>query len=129
MSDFLSGNTLLTMAVLIFVSMLLLLEGLYLFWQGKRGPQARQLQRRLRALSETDGDARQSRLLKHRSRRVGFLRGSPARGQQRANEREGPPGSHHAAPVLRGAVSFRNSAITKPRTRPLIVKVKTAGNP
>ncbi|MBS0341763.1 MAG: type II secretion system F family protein [Proteobacteria bacterium] len=67
MPEILGGNTLLTMTVLVFVSVLLLLEGLYLFWQAKRGPQARQLQRRLRALADAAGDGAQSRLLKHKS--------------------------------------------------------------
>lgn len=62
----LAGNTLLTLTVLVFVSVLLLLEGLYLLWHAKHGPQARQMQRRLRALSEQGGDEVQSRLFKHR---------------------------------------------------------------
>ena len=63
----LGGNTLFTLTVLVFVSVLLLLEGLYLLWRGKHGAQARQTRRRLRALSENGGDEAQARLFKHRS--------------------------------------------------------------
>ena len=61
----LSGDTLLPLAVLVFVAMLLLIEGLYLLWRGQNGPHARRLKQRLQALTEADEGA-QARLLKHR---------------------------------------------------------------
>jgi tight adherence protein B len=45
-------------AVAVFVALLLLLEGLYLFWRSSFGPQARQLSQRLKTLSQERDRAR-----------------------------------------------------------------------
>lgn len=58
MQDIPSGNSFLVLAVLLGVSVLLLIEGLYLLWLGYRGPEASQLKRRLRALSATSENTR-----------------------------------------------------------------------
>ena len=60
------GDTLIPLAVLVFVSMLMLIEGLYLFWRGRNGPQAKRLRQRIQALTEAD-DSAKARVLKHRS--------------------------------------------------------------
>ena len=66
MLSHLGGDTLVTLTVLVFVTVLLLLEGLYLLWQSARGREALRLRNRLRALAEpADGEA--ARLLRHRS--------------------------------------------------------------
>jgi len=52
------GNAFFVVAVLVFITVLLLLEGLYLLWKGSRGPEARKLKKRLAALSHAQGDAR-----------------------------------------------------------------------
>jgi tight adherence protein B len=52
------GNAFFVITVLVFVTVLLLLEGLYLLWKGSRGPQARKLKKRLMALSQAQGDAK-----------------------------------------------------------------------
>lgn len=62
----LAGNSYLVMAVLVFVAVLLLLEGLYLMWQTRRGPQAQKLQSRLQALSASRDRTPQTQLLKQR---------------------------------------------------------------
>ena len=61
-----SGNSYLTMVVLVFVSLLLLLEGLYLTWKSYKGPEAQKLEKRLRALSASRDKTRQAQLLKQR---------------------------------------------------------------
>jgi tight adherence protein B len=60
------GNSFLVMAVLVFVAVLLLLEGLYMVWRAHRGPQATKLQSRLHALSATHDRTVQTQLLKQR---------------------------------------------------------------
>lgn len=57
----------LIVAVLVFVAVVLLIEGLYLMWQSHRGPAARNIEKRLQALSASAGDARQARLLKQQA--------------------------------------------------------------
>jgi tight adherence protein B len=60
------GNSFLVMAVLVFVAVLLLLESGYVLWRAHKGPQAKKLQTRLRALSATHDHSSQTQLLKQR---------------------------------------------------------------
>jgi tight adherence protein B len=60
------GNSFLVMLVLVFVALLLLLEGLYLMWRSHRGPEATKLQTRLHALSAVRDRTSQTRLLRQR---------------------------------------------------------------
>ncbi len=46
-----AGNNFLTFSVLVFVSVLLLIEGLYSLWRAHKGPQASRLRRRLQSLA------------------------------------------------------------------------------
>jgi tight adherence protein B len=62
----LAGNSFLVMVVLVFVAMLLLLEGLYLMWRSHRGPAATKLQTRLHALAAVRDRTSQTRLLRQR---------------------------------------------------------------
>lgn len=66
MFDNLVGDTLLTLAVLVFVTVLMIVEGLYLLWRSYRGPEARRIERRLQALSAGAGHSAQARLVKDR---------------------------------------------------------------
>src|SRR5689334_16832167 len=61
-----TGNSLITVVVLVFVAMLLLLEGLYLLWKSHKSPEARQLQKRLQALSGSRDATPQAKILKER---------------------------------------------------------------
>jgi tight adherence protein B len=63
---FLVGNSFLVMLVLVFVAVLLLLEGLYVIWRSHRGPEATKLQTRLHALSATRDRTPQTQLLRQR---------------------------------------------------------------
>ena len=60
------GNSYLVMVVLVFVAVLLLLEGLYVMWRSHRGPQAMKLKTRLNALSATHDRSQQTQLLRQR---------------------------------------------------------------
>lgn len=60
------GNAFLIMAILVFLAVLLLLEGAYLFWKSYKGPEAKKIQTRLRALSASRDNSKQSQLLKQR---------------------------------------------------------------
>ncbi|RJF96962.1 pilus assembly protein TadB [Noviherbaspirillum cavernae] len=60
----LGGNYFLTVMVLVFVAVVLLLEGLYLIWKSYKGPEARKIEKRLLALSASHDDTRQAQLLK-----------------------------------------------------------------
>jgi tight adherence protein B len=60
------GNTFLIIAVLVFVAVLLLLEGLYLIWRSYKGPEAKQIEKRLRALSASSDSTAQAQVLKQR---------------------------------------------------------------
>jgi tight adherence protein B len=60
------GNSYLVMLVLVFVAVLLLLEGLYVMWRSHRGPQAMKLKTRLHALSATHDRSQQTQLLRQR---------------------------------------------------------------
>jgi tight adherence protein B len=61
-----TSNSLLIAAVLVFVTVLLLLEGVYVIWRAHRGPEAAKLQARLIALSATRDRSKQTLLLKQR---------------------------------------------------------------
>jgi tight adherence protein B len=62
----LTGNLFLIFAVLAFIAVVLLLEGLYLTWHAYKGPEAKRIERRLRAMSAgSTGDAEAS-ILKQR---------------------------------------------------------------
>jgi tight adherence protein B len=62
----LAGNDFLILAVLVFVTVLLLLESLYLMWRAHRGPEARKFQKRLQVLSASRDQSQQTHLLKER---------------------------------------------------------------
>jgi tight adherence protein B len=59
-------NSFLVMAVLVFVTVLLVLESLYLMWRSARGPEATKLQQRIKALSVSRDHTSQTQLLKQR---------------------------------------------------------------
>ena len=54
------------LAVLVFSAIMLLLEGLYLMWKTYKGPEARKIDQRLRALSAAEDGSAQSHLLRER---------------------------------------------------------------
>ena len=60
------GNALLVISVLVFIAVLLLLEGAYLLWQSHKGPKAKKIENRLRALSASLDNSKQTQLLKQR---------------------------------------------------------------
>ena len=62
----LSGNSFLILAVLVFVAVLLLLEGLYIVWKSYKGPEATKIEMRLQALSGSRDKSAQARFLKNR---------------------------------------------------------------
>jgi tight adherence protein B len=59
-------NVPLMLAVLVFIAVILLLEGLYLTWHAYRGPAASKVAQRLQALSAAGDDSAQSALLRQR---------------------------------------------------------------
>ena len=59
-------NALLILSMLVFIAVLLFLEGAYLFWKTYKGPEAKKIQTRLRALSASHDNSKQSQLLKQR---------------------------------------------------------------
>jgi tight adherence protein B len=59
-------NTFLIITVLTFVAVLLLVEGLYLLWKSRKGPEAMRLKRRLQSLSGSLDRTSQSQVLKQR---------------------------------------------------------------
>jgi tight adherence protein B len=61
-----TGNSLFMVVVLVFVAVLLLLEGLYLVWKSYKGPEARKLEKRLQALSGSGDATPQAKVLKER---------------------------------------------------------------
>jgi tight adherence protein B len=65
MSSF-GANSYVIAMVLVFLAIFLLVEGLYLFWNAHRGPDARKLQERLHALSASRDNTVQAQLLKER---------------------------------------------------------------
>ena len=66
MFDNLGGNALITVTVLVFVTVLLLLEGLYLIWRSYKGPEARTIEKRLQALSAATDRSSQAHLVRER---------------------------------------------------------------
>lgn len=58
------GNALLLISVLVFVAVLLVLEGAYLLWQSYKSPEAKKLEKRLQALSASSDHTPQAQLLK-----------------------------------------------------------------
>ena len=60
------GNAFLVMSVLVFIAVLLLLEGGYLLWKTYKGPEARKIETRIRAISASLDKSRQTQLLKQR---------------------------------------------------------------
>lgn len=66
MFDNLGGDALITVTVLVFVAVLLLLEGLYLIWRSYKGPEARTIEKRLQALSAATDRSAQAHLVRER---------------------------------------------------------------
>ncbi|WP_432725273.1 type II secretion system F family protein [Variovorax sp. W6] len=62
----LGGNTLITVTVLVFVTVLLMLEGLYMLWRSYKGPEARKIEKRLQAFSAAVDRTPQAHLAKER---------------------------------------------------------------
>ncbi|MBS0449738.1 MAG: type II secretion system F family protein [Proteobacteria bacterium] len=67
MTHALFGNNFLTMVVLVFIALMLLMEGLYLLWRSHRSQGARQLQQRLQSLQQAAGDPTQINVLRERA--------------------------------------------------------------
>ncbi|MDB5854714.1 MAG: tadB [Herminiimonas sp.] len=66
MPQFIGSDSLLIMSVLVFVTVLLTIEGLVILWQSKRGAGAKRLQQRLSALSASLDASGRTRILKQR---------------------------------------------------------------
>ncbi|WP_313569785.1 type II secretion system F family protein [Comamonas terrigena] len=66
MSSFFSTHSALVIVALVFVAMLLLLEACQVLWRQYKSPEAKQLERRLRALSAADDRSTPSKLVKER---------------------------------------------------------------
>jgi len=62
----LAANDFLIISLLVFVTVMLLLEGLYLMWRAHKGPEARKFHSRLQALSASRDTSQQTNLLKQR---------------------------------------------------------------
>jgi len=62
----LAGNDFLILAVLVFITILLLLESAFLMWRAYRGPEARKFQQRLQVLSAARDTSVQTHLVKER---------------------------------------------------------------
>jgi tight adherence protein B len=61
-----TGHVSPVLSVLVFIAVVLLCEGLYLLWKTYKGPQAKKIQLRLRALSAAADGSAQSHLLRER---------------------------------------------------------------
>ena len=61
-----TGHMSLVLSVLVFIAVILLLEGVYLMWKTYKGPQAKKIQLRLKALSAAGDSSAHSRLLRER---------------------------------------------------------------
>jgi tight adherence protein B len=61
-----TGHVSLVLSVLVFVAVVLLLEGMYLMWKTYKGPQVKKIQLRLKALSAAGDGSAQSHLLRER---------------------------------------------------------------
>lgn len=66
MPEFVGSNSFIVISVLVFIAVVLLLEGLYLIWRSYRGADAKRLGQRLQSLVGTSGGVAQSQLLKQR---------------------------------------------------------------
>jgi tight adherence protein B len=62
-----SGNFFVVLSVLVFIAVVLLLEGVYLMWDTYKGPQAKKIERRLQVLSAASDTMSQARLLRQRT--------------------------------------------------------------
>jgi tight adherence protein B len=60
------GNFFVVLSVLVFIAVVLLLEGLYLLWTSYKGPQAKRIEQRLQVLSASSDTTMQARLLRQR---------------------------------------------------------------
>ncbi len=60
------GNFFLVLSVLVFVAVVLLLEGAYMMWNTYKGPQAKKIEQRLQVLSAASDTTAQARLLRQR---------------------------------------------------------------
>jgi tight adherence protein B len=66
MESLLSGNSFLVLLVLVFVALMLLFEGGYLFWSARKGSKATKLNSRLHAISAVDDHSARTKVLKDR---------------------------------------------------------------
>jgi tight adherence protein B len=62
----LAGNNFVIMAVLTFVALMLLAEGLYLLWRAHRSPEVKKIQSRMQALAAVHDRTQDTRVLKER---------------------------------------------------------------
>ena len=60
------GNAFLVISVLVFIAVLLLLEGGYLLWKTYKGPEAQKIETRIRAISAARDNSQRTQLLKQR---------------------------------------------------------------
>lgn len=60
------GNSFIILSLLVFIAVLLLLEALYLIWKAYKGPDAKKIESRLRALSGSLDRSEQARFLRDR---------------------------------------------------------------
>ncbi len=67
MSSFLSSHSFMVIIALVFVAVLLLLEALRLLWKQYKSPEAKRLERRLRALSAAHDHSAPTKLVKERA--------------------------------------------------------------
>lgn len=66
MSNLLANNFFPIFAVIAFVAVVLLIEGLYMMWNSYKGPEARKIEQRLRALSASLDHSERAAVLKNR---------------------------------------------------------------
>jgi tight adherence protein B len=66
MLSFSSSHSILVIIALVFAAVLLLLEGVHLVWKQYKSPEAKRLERRLRALSAADDHSSPTKLVKER---------------------------------------------------------------
>jgi len=67
MLSFFSSHSVLVIIGLVFVAVLLLLEALHTIWKQYKSPEAKRLERRLRALSAADDRSNPTKLVKERT--------------------------------------------------------------
>lgn len=60
------GNFFLVLSVLVFLAVVMLLEGIYMMWNTYKGPQAKKIEQRLQVLSESSDTSAQAHLLRQR---------------------------------------------------------------